>query len=274
VGINVDFRRICRFDSGLSSLSDSLLKHWELKKEGCNDELRIIVKSMSLSKSVDKHHAERRIEDLMNLRHPCISGVIGLIFQPPFEGLQIIEIYSGDNSLSKVISTSPAWWTPTAKAKAIVGLVLGLRFAHSLGAFHGHLTVNNIHLNEDRIIHICDFCMNVSGEFECDQGWMLNVEGISKGNWMPKVDVQAFVGLLSEIAVDSSAKQSGRGQYVPPFISKMIERGQSADSTSLDSFADIFKTLKCNKFQIMEGVDVKEVSDFVNWIEWSEAFTK
>jgi serine/threonine protein kinase len=105
--------------------------------------------------------------------------------------------------LLKTLSTAPEWWTPIAKAKAIVGPVVGLRFAHSLGLFHGDLTVDSIELNEEGIIHICDFCMNVSGELECDQGWMLNVEGISKGSWMPKVNVQAFTGILCEIAVGS-----------------------------------------------------------------------
>jgi hypothetical protein len=46
-----------------------------------------------------------------------------------------------ENSLSEAISMNPVWWTPTAKAKvkAIAGIVLGLRFAHSFGLIHGHL---------------------------------------------------------------------------------------------------------------------------------------
>jgi hypothetical protein len=57
-------------------------------------------------------------------------------------------LYCWGDSLSEVISVSPEWWTPMAQAKAIVGFVLGLRFAHSLGLVHGHLTVDNVLSNE------------------------------------------------------------------------------------------------------------------------------
>jgi hypothetical protein len=46
----------------------------------------------------------------------------------------------GGISLSTVVKTSPEWWTPTAKARAVVSVLLGLRFGHSLGLVHGHLT--------------------------------------------------------------------------------------------------------------------------------------
>jgi hypothetical protein len=69
----------------------------------------------------------------MNLRHPCISGVIGVALATELNVLKIIGIDFGDTSLSRIVSTSPLWWTPTAKAKAIAGVVLGLRFAHSFG---------------------------------------------------------------------------------------------------------------------------------------------
>jgi serine/threonine protein kinase len=44
--------------------------------------------------------------------------------------------------------------------KAIVGLVLGLRFTHSLGLLHRHLTVNNVLFNDDGVVQITHFCLN------------------------------------------------------------------------------------------------------------------
>jgi hypothetical protein len=44
--------------------------------------------------------------------------------------------------------------------RAIVGFVLGLRFAHSLGLLHGHLTVNDVLSNENGVIQITYFCLN------------------------------------------------------------------------------------------------------------------
>jgi hypothetical protein len=52
----------------------------------------------------------------------------------------------------RACSVSPEWWTPTAQAKAFVGFVLGLQFAHSLGLFHGHLTIDNVPFNVDGVI--------------------------------------------------------------------------------------------------------------------------
>jgi hypothetical protein len=56
----------------------------------------------------------------MNLRHPCIAGVIGIVFPFSVMDLKIIRMHFDGISLSKVVSTSPEWWTPTAKAKAVV----------------------------------------------------------------------------------------------------------------------------------------------------------
>jgi hypothetical protein len=59
-------------------------------------------------------------------------------------GFDIIGLDCLGGSLSEIISVSPEWWTPTAQAKAIVGFVLGLPFAHSLGLLHSYLTVTNM----------------------------------------------------------------------------------------------------------------------------------
>jgi hypothetical protein len=64
--------------------------------------------------------------------------------QSQFWGFNIVGLYCWGGSLSEIISVSPEWWTLTAQAKAFVGFVLGLWFAHSLGLLHSHLTVNNV----------------------------------------------------------------------------------------------------------------------------------
>jgi serine/threonine protein kinase len=43
------------------------------------------------------------------------------------------------------------------KAKAVVGIALGLRFAHGLGLLHGVVKVSNILFDTDRRIQIADF---------------------------------------------------------------------------------------------------------------------
>jgi hypothetical protein len=285
-GMAVDFRRICRFGSGLVSISDCSLdlsgfKAGSLLNEnntistqisnGCEDGLRIHVKSIQLPATVCPDLLERIVENLMNFRHPCIARAIGVVFSSPLKSVTIAEIQSSDRSLSEIISTAPEWWTPTAKAKAIVGLVLGLRFAHSFGLLHGHLTANNIVVNEDGLIQITDFCMNDLGSLDGLAGGKADIEGFSGESWTPKADVQAFAELLLKVVVGDSGEQNGSGPSVVPFVSEIIKRGHSADSKAAMSFVGIFKILKQNNFTIMEGVDSEEVSNFVNWIELSEA---
>jgi serine/threonine protein kinase len=56
-----------------------------------------------------------------------------------------------------VLSDASAWWTPTAKAKAIAGIVLGLWFAHGLRLLHGGLKASNVLFDAERRIKIADF---------------------------------------------------------------------------------------------------------------------
>jgi tRNA A-37 threonylcarbamoyl transferase component Bud32 len=154
-----------------------------------------------------------------------------------------------------------------------VGLVLGLRFAHSLGLPHGHLTGNNILFDADGIIQITDFCLNSLANLEGNEISEVDIRGFSSEGLTAEADIGGFSGILSEIAIGAFTEQSGCSSDVPSFVSEMIAKGQSADSNSVESFADILKALKRHDFKIMESVDIKEVSDFVRWIEWSEVFT-
>jgi serine/threonine protein kinase len=238
---------------------------------GSDNEFQIIVKSNNLSACIANCHFMRTVELVMNMRHPCIAAVIGVLFPSRFHKLQIVRLFCGGTSLSHVVSTSPEWWTPTAKAKTIVGLVLGMRFAHSFGLLHGHLTGNNILFDGDGMIQISDFCLSSLREQEEVQSTMAEVGGFSGEIWTPKADVQAFFKLLSDIVIGISSEHGGHGREIPLFISEMIEKRRSADLKAIESFIDIFEALKRNKFRIMHGVNIEEVSNFVSWIEWSEA---
>jgi serine/threonine protein kinase len=103
--------------------------------------------------------SESGIEKMIDLRHPCIVGPIGFVF--PIESgsreeLKIIRLYLEGCSLFEVISANYLWWTSAVKAKAVAGILLGLRFAHSLGLLHGHLTANNVLFDSDHCIQIVD----------------------------------------------------------------------------------------------------------------------
>jgi hypothetical protein len=125
--------------------------------DGRENEFRLEVRSKKLNEYVEDCEVENVIETLINLRYPCIAATIGVIFRRGLRELGIVGISSNGISLSEIVSSSIEWWTPTAKTKTIVSLVLGLRFVHSHGLLHGHLRMNDVQLKEDGMIEFITF---------------------------------------------------------------------------------------------------------------------
>jgi serine/threonine protein kinase len=281
--IVMDFRRIVRVSSGLQQLrdyvvnlsgfeegsmigrSDVNLKEIYQREE---DEFLIIVKSISQSEWVEQSHIEKEIENLINVRHPCIVAPIGFVFGSESEmlrDLKIVGLYPEGSSLSEVISINPGWWTATAKAKAVVGIVLGLRFLHSLGLLHNGLKSNNIHFDADHCIQLTYFGSIGQKVSESSMG------GFSGSEWTCQTDVHGFALILFKIVVGRSVKSE---RFVPPeipeFVSNIIEEGLWSELEIRRSFYDIFKILKANSFRIVKGVDSAEVLAFANWVGSAE----
>jgi hypothetical protein len=136
------------------------------------------------------------------------------------------------------------------------------------------LTGDNVLFDDDAVIHICDFRVKSLKEVANNSDAMAEVGGSSGKHWRPDVDVKAFTELLSRIVIGDSAEKGRCSLSVARFVLEMIERRQVLDSDAKLSFVDIFETLKDNEFRILDGVDLTEVSNFVRWIEFSEALTE
>jgi serine/threonine protein kinase len=202
---------------------------------------------------------EHEIEHLINLGHPYIAVPFGFAFATGSRMLKVMRLYSDYGSLAEVLAGSPMWWTPTAKAKAIAGIVLGLRFAHSLGRIHGHLKANNILFDSDHRIQITDLL--------CGQA----ISGFSGKEWDPQTDIRGFASLLFEIVVGCPASdETNVPDDVPIFVSEMIRAGILSRARRLSSFVQMFQTLKQHDFKIVAGVDSADVLAFVNWVELLE----
>jgi hypothetical protein len=274
--IAIDFRRIQKMGFNLPSLGDYIANLSEFEERSIfsqssevssqiscrvEDQLLVIVKSITHS----------RIENSINLRHPCIVGPIGFVL--PIESgsqreLKTVRLYSEACSLLEVVSVNPIWWTSTVKAKVIAGIVLGLQFAHSLGLVHGHLTASNILFDENHDIQMVDFqpILLEVGEMESEDGTQRT--GVSGERWTPKMDVHAFALILFEIVVGRPANgEASIPRGIPDFVSMIIESGLSAICGRHYSFNAILEILKQNDFQIEDGVDSAEVSAFVSWVE-------
>jgi hypothetical protein len=291
--ISIDFRRLLRIDSGFGSLNDYQidLSVFEERRvlggieailrevyERCDDGSSVIVKRISGIDSKESLLIE--IENGFNLFHPCIFVPIGFIFggeSSLSRELNIVELYCERNLLSEVNSTNPVWWTATAKAKAVAGIVLSLRFAHSHGLIHGHLSSKNIIFDMDHRIEITEFCRigDKVGRREEGRRGFLNEE------WSPDPDILSFVSILFEIIVghpemlsESVNTEEIAFKDIPKFVSNLITSIQSPVRPIGRSFNDIFMVLKDHNFEILSGVDSVDVIAFVDWIESIEELVK
>jgi serine/threonine protein kinase len=212
------------------------------------------------------------MENQMNLRHPMIAPLMGCGFPRESNGLwelKTVRLYASEDSLAGVLLNPPNWWTPTAKAKVIVGIALGLRFAHGHGFLHGAVKASNILFDANHRIQIADF-----SSIRLANG---SVEPFSGEEWSPTVDVAGFASILSEIIIGNPASfpislmtDSSHCPAVPAFVRQIIDDAQLTKSQRLLSFVDIVDRLKENHFQITPGVDSDEVFRFVTWVESSE----
>jgi serine/threonine protein kinase len=240
------------------------------------DGFLVVVKSIALREGLEETAIEKEIEKIINLRHPCITGLIGFIVGIEtgiLQELKIVRLYFDGSSLSEVVSVNPVWWTSTVKAKVIAEIVLSLRFAHSLGLFHGRLSARSILFDLNHCIQIVDFdpivLEVIESESETEEGVQLG--GISGEEWRLERDIQAFALILFEIIVGGSATDvASIPASIPDFVAEIIKLGFYRTSDNKYSFNDIFEILKQNNFRIEDGVDSEEVSMFVSWIESAE----
>jgi serine/threonine protein kinase len=242
------------------------------------DQFLIFVKSVELSESVQKSRMESELENLINLRHPCIAGPIGFIFgieSDSRQELKIVRLYSEGCSLAEVFSIRPVWWTSTVKAKVVAGIVLGLQFAHSLGLVHGNLTASNILFDSDHCIQIVDFKpLGLAVQKSEDEGEKMTKFGeVSRQRWTPQTDISSFASILFEIVGGQpTSGESSVPTTIPSFVSEIIETGLW--STRRCSFQDIMKILKEKNFQIEDGVGAANVFALINWLESREQSEK
>jgi serine/threonine protein kinase len=226
-------------------------------------------------KNIESERFQQEIENLVNLRHSYIICPIGFILpsqsqsQSRFRGFEIVGLYCYGDSPSEIISVSPELWTPTVQAKAIVGFVLGLRFAHSPGLLHGPLTVNNVLFEEDGVTQITYFYLNRLMKPEWNSSGMIDVGGFFGECYMPISDFRAFTQILSKITIDGSGVEGVSRLDVPEFVVEIIERGFSGDSRNANSFVEICEILKQNHFETVAGVDCNEILKFASWLESS-----
>jgi hypothetical protein len=154
--VAIDFRRIQKLGFDIPYLKDYIVRLSSFKERSiiCDFdevpnqihhrievEIFVCMKSKPLLESVSESEIENKIEKLINLRHSCITAPIDFVFRIESDNrqeLKIVRLHLEACSLLEVASANSLWRTSTVEAKAVAGIVLGLRLSHSLGLIHGH----------------------------------------------------------------------------------------------------------------------------------------
>jgi hypothetical protein len=221
---------------------------------------------------VESEDLVSEFENEVNLSHPCIATPIGFVESGESRELRLAQLVSEGESLAEVLSVKPEWWTPTMKAKAVTGIALSFRYAHSFGFIHGNLDSSKIIFGADHCVQITELR---SVSLESDENEIeVGVGGFSGEGWMPMADFDAFQSLLFQIAIGDPGDPNTWAVIadVPEFVPEIIRAIQLQDYDKIGSFDDIVVLLKRNEFRISNEVDSAEVWKFVNWVElWEQS---
>jgi hypothetical protein len=285
----VDFRRTLRIGSELPILANCLvdLSQFEAvralglwgqghgssylyrrRSDGIQFVVEFIVRLDAGKGKGRESEVEKAVERRLNLRHPCIAAPIGFAVSGCDSGdaieLRTIRPYAEGGSLADILALPPPRWTATAKALAVVGLALGLRFANGVGQSHGRLRPSCVLFDGAGAIQIAGIGAVPSGGCGCGAEFVAP-EVDNGGVATAKADVFSFARIVSRITADDPHRRA-----VPRFVADLIEAGLSADPRRRWSFGAIVAGLEANRFEIEEGVDSEAVSAFVRAVEGAE----
>jgi serine/threonine protein kinase len=237
---------------------------------------------------------KRELEALIALRHPSIVTMQGWSQFPDDENAQLIFEYLPPPCLKNVIAR-PAnyeWWTSTAKAKAIVGLVQAMIFVHSRNLMHRELKTRIVFFDEEHQIKLGGF-----GRSKFDDSDSLQQTMFGKGTslyqapemweeeYNASVDVYAFAMILFRVATGHSPfpemrRKQGMARMsrvmdgdrakiddnVAALTRDLIESCWDHNPSARPTFVQIMETLDRANFQLFPDVDSDEVRRYIELV--------
>jgi serine/threonine protein kinase len=232
---------------------------------------------------------QREFQALVQLWHPCVVPLYGAVLRAGKKAARLATYFMDGGSLAAVLRRHPSWLTPTAKSIIIVGIVLGMIHVHEHGFMHRDLKPSNILLDAEHRPRICDFGSNRHEQVFQTMTGLVGTRNYSapeisgKEDYTNKVDVYSFVLLMYEVIVERPVFPPDLGQIelaqrmmnadateipasVSEFAQNVMRRAWSPDPAERPSFRKIFKEMRANRFEIMNGVDTVEVESYVDWV--------
>jgi serine/threonine protein kinase len=219
-------------------------------------------------------------DSLASLSYPSVIRLIGVSPPDDDSAVTIALEHCGGGSLEAAIRDAPDWWGPTAKARAVVGVVTGMHVIHTAGLVHGCLRPSNVLFDDQRRPRVTDV---VIGGGAPGRQYYAAPEVLGGADPSRKADTFAFAVLLFEVVVGGWAwdRQSGIEQVVEkvragerpkipadvaPFVQELVGRCWGQEPDDRPTFEEVFRALAKNQFGIVPGVDGEEVCAYLEWM--------
>jgi hypothetical protein len=206
---------------------------------------------------------------LLALRHSCALSLAGI--QPPSRsaGPALATAPPPPPSLAALLHPfPPAWWTPTAKAVVIVGVLLALVRAHSLGIAHGTLRPDCVFIDANHRPKVGGF--GVPRDDSQLAGYCPPEPSRVAGAAL-KDDVFSFSLMIYAVAADDpkataakALEQFAREEWsgLPEFMVKLAVRGLSRDPGARPRAAEFLGQIEERNFAVIAGADAAAVAAF------------
>jgi serine/threonine protein kinase len=238
----------------------------------------------------------REVNALAALNHPCVIRFLGCSKPDGSNAGEIHTEFAEHGSLAAILTrvnkrSVPAFWTPTGQAILVCGIVLGMRYVHSQRFIHRDLKPSNIFVHGACEASIGDFG---ASHRETEETPLLADTGTGTAHYSApemlepgavctnKVDVFSFGLVLYEILTESAAFPAAlgalavvgkiRNREMPPvrgcgdFMRDLIGRCWSSDAELRPSFDDILREFENKQFDIIPGVNIAKLKDYVRAI--------
>jgi serine/threonine protein kinase len=169
-------------------------------------------------------------------------------------------------SLESLLGSSS--WTATRKAITVVGIVLGMEFAHSKGFTHGDLQPQDVFLDGDQNVKISGLSRKYVSDKLVEYGSQVYQEHM-------KCDVCQFGRILYNIRAGSDDRHSipedlKRANFILERVNMvlaLIGKCLATNPCDRPGFSEILETLKKADFMILPDVDSAAVAEYVTEVE-------
>jgi hypothetical protein len=200
-------------------------------------------------------------ERLIVIDHPCIAPFFGCVFpSDAADGVPVVATVSqGGMTLRALLdhTNPPEWWTVTARAITLVGIVAAMAAAHSAGFVHGRLRPSCIHILDDGA-RVC-----VSGIGGADH----DLDDEHRNYASPDVMRGAVCGMEGDVfAFGVMSVEVTAGSARRPWLN-LIERCCVEAPDRRPTFPEIWTQLKTREWTFIKTAILSHVRAFARFAE-------